>query len=202
MKILVIDNYDSFVYNLVQQIGELGAEPLVFRNNELSLNQAKALNANGIVISPGPGSAVQKEYFGICTRILKSLSTKIPTLGICLGHQGIGYVFGAKIKRAEKIFHGKKSIVHHDGKGIFKGLPNPLTVGRYHSLVLARENLPKDLEVTATALEDNAIMGIRHNKYPIEGLQFHPESVLTKHGNKIINNFLRIVKENAERIDK
>lgn len=199
MKIIVIDNYDSFVYNIVQCIGGLGAEPLVFRNDNLTLAKAKALKPNGIVISPGPGRPENRKYFGICSEILVSISKKIPTLGICLGNQGIAFVFGGKIKHASKLMHGKISIVKHDGKGVFKGIKNQIKVGRYHSLAVSKKNLPEELEISAIAIDDNEIMGLRHKKYPIEGLQFHPESVLTEHGKRIIKNFLKMCEKNVKR---
>ncbi|MEW6069229.1 MAG: aminodeoxychorismate/anthranilate synthase component II [Candidatus Thermoplasmatota archaeon] len=194
MRVLVIDNYDSFVYNLVQYLGELGASPLIYRNDKITILKIKKIAPDGIVISPGPGRPENKKYFGICSEILTSVSKKIPTLGICLGYQGIAFVFGGKIKQASKLMHGKISTIVHDGKSIFKGIPNPIKVGRYHSLVVSREKLPKELEITASAIEDNEIMGLRHKKYPIEGLQFHPESVLTELGKKFIKNFLGMCK--------
>jgi len=190
MRGLVIDNYDSFVYNLVQYIGELEAEPVVYRNDELTLEKALELKPERIVISPGPGNPEEKRYFGVCSEILRFMSPKIPTLGVCLGHQGIVAVFGGKIVRAKRIMHGKTSPIKHDGKGVFRGLKNPIHATRYHSLVVDRNTLPKCLKITALSLDDNEIMGVRHTKYPIEGIQFHPESILTEYGKKIIKNFL------------
>jgi anthranilate synthase component 2 len=186
----VIDNYDSFVYNLVQYIGELEAEVITYRNNQINLNQIIKLDPNRIVISPGPGTPEKTRYFGVCTKILKNLSYKIPTLGVCLGHQGIINVFGGKIISAKKLMHGKTSTIKHDGKTIFKGVKNPLTGTRYHSLIADKYSIPNCLEVSAKCVEDDEIMGIRHIKYPIEGVQFHPESILCEDGKLIIKNFL------------
>ena len=190
MKVLVIDNYDSFVYNLVQYIGELGGEPIVYRNDEITLKDAKKLNPERIVISPGPGTPEDPHYFGICSAILKNMSHKIPTLGVCLGNQGIISSFGGKIVRAGNLMHGKTSIIEHDGKGVFKGIKNHFTATRYHSLVGDRNSLPSNIEISAKAIDDNEIMAVRHIKYPITGLQFHPESILCENGKKIIKNFL------------
>jgi len=190
LKVLIIDNYDSFVYNLAQYVGELGAEPLVYRNNKITLRRAVRLNPDRIIISPGPGDPSQPRYFGVCPQIIKHLSPKIPTLGVCLGHQGIVWVFGGRIVRASRIMHGKTSLIRHDGKGIFKDVETPLQAARYHSLVAEKASLPKCLIVTAFSLDDGEIMGVRHMEYPIEGLQFHPESILTYCGKQIIKNFL------------
>lgn len=190
MKVLVIDNYDSFVYNLVQYIGELGAETIVYRNDQLTLKQIKALKPDRIVISPGPGTPEDTRYFGICTEILQHVSCEVPTLGVCLGHQGIIYAFGGKVVSAKKLMHGKTSRIKHDGKGIFKGVQNPFTATRYHSLAGEKPSIPSCLEVTAEAIDDGEVMGIRHVKYPIEGVQFHPESILCEDGKLIIKNFL------------
>jgi len=190
MKVLVIDNYDSFVYNLVQYIEELGADCIVYRNNEITVNKAAEIEPDRIVISPGPGTPDERRYFGVCGDILRQLSIKIPTLGVCLGHQGIITVFGGKIRHARRLMHGKTSWIRHDGKGIFKDVENPFIATRYHSLVGDLDSLPSCLKVTAESIDDNEIMGIRHCEYPIEGVQFHPESILTKSGKKIIKNFL------------
>ena len=190
MKILVIDNYDSFVYNLVQYVGELGAEPMVYRNDGVTLGRARKLHPDGIIISPGPGTPEDIRYFGVCTEILRNMSVKIPTLGVCLGHQGIVSTFGGKIIRAKRLMHGKTSLIKHDGKRLFKGVENPLEATRYHSLVGDRETLPPCLKITAESIDDGEIMGVRHVKYPIEGIQFHPESILTTSGKRIIKNFL------------
>jgi len=190
MKVLIIDNYDSFVYNLAQYIGELGAEPLVYRNDQLTLKKALKLKPDKIIISPGPGTPSQPRYFGVCSQIIRNLSPKVPTLGVCLGHQGIIWAFGGRIVRAGRVMHGKTSPVWHDGRGVFKGVENPIQATRYHSLVAERASLPKCLAVTAISLDDCEIMGVRHVEYPIEGVQFHPESILTSGGKQIVKNFL------------
>ncbi len=190
MKILVIDNYDSFVYNLVQYIGEFDADPVVYRNDEITLKRAMSINPDRIVISPGPGTPEEERYFGVCPAILQSMSTKIPTLGVCLGHQGIISAFGGKVIRARRLMHGKTSLIKHDGKNLFRGVENPLRATRYHSLVGDKETIPSCLEVTSESIDDAEIMGVRHIEYPIEGLQFHPESILTNCGKRIIKNFL------------
>jgi anthranilate synthase component 2 len=190
VKVLIIDNYDSFVYNLVQYIGELGGDPIVYRNNKLTLNQARQIAPQRIVISPGPGTPEDSHYFGVCPEILRRMSCKIPTLGVCLGNQGIISVFGGKIVQAKRLMHGKTSKIRHDGKGLFKGVKNPFIGTRYHSLVGDKSSIPSCIKVTAEAMDDNEIMGIRHKEYPIIGLQFHPESILCEDGKKIIRNFL------------
>lgn len=190
MKVLVIDNYDSFVYNLVQYIGELGAETIVYRNDQLTLKQVKELKPDRIVISPGPGTPEDTRYFGVCTEILQHVSCEVPTLGVCLGHQGIIYAFGGKVVAARKLMHGKTSKIKHDGKGIFKGVHNPFTATRYHSLAGEKPSIPSCLKVTAESTDDGEVMGVRHVKYPIEGVQFHPESILCEDGKLIIKNFL------------
>jgi anthranilate synthase component 2 len=190
LKVLIIDNYDSFVYNLAQYVGGLGAEPLVYRSSQITLRRAVRLNPDRIIISPGPGDPSQSRYFGICPQIIRHLSPKIPTLGVCLGHQGIVWVFGGRIVKANRIMHGKTSPIWHDGRGIFKSIENPLQAVRYHSLVAEKASLPKCLTVTAFSLDDGEIMGVRHVEYPIEGVQFHPESILTYCGKQIIKNFL------------
>jgi len=190
MKVLVIDNYDSFVYNLVQYIGELGGEPIVYRNDQIDLEQAMRLDPQRIVISPGPGTPEDPHYFGVCSAILQKMSCKIPTLGVCLGSQGIVSVFGGKIVRANRLMHGKTSIIKHDGKGVFEGVKNPFTGTRYHSLVGEKSSIPSCIEVSAESSDDGEVMGVRHRTYPITGLQFHPESILCEDGKKIIKNFL------------
>jgi anthranilate synthase/aminodeoxychorismate synthase-like glutamine amidotransferase len=190
MKVLVIDNYDSFVYNLVQYLGELGPEIIVHRNDQITLQQVEALKPDRIVISPGPGSPEDPHYFGVCKVILQEVSPKVPTLGVCLGHQGIISTFGGKVVQAKRLMHGKTSIIKHDGKGIFKGVQNPFTATRYHSLAGEQNTIPPCLEITAAAVDDGEVMGIRHVKYPIEGVQFHPESILCEDGKLIIKNFL------------
>ncbi len=190
MKVLVIDNYDSFVYNLVQYLGELGGEPIVYRNDQITLQQAMALNPERIVISPGPGTPEEPHYFGVCSAILQKMSCKIPTLGVCLGNQGIIYAFGGKIVQARRLMHGKTSRIRHNGMGVFEGVKNPFTATRYHSLVGDRSSIPSCLEITAESMDDSEVMGVRHTTYPITGLQFHPESILCEDGKKIIKNFL------------
>jgi len=190
MKILVIDNYDSFVYNLVQYLGELGGEPIVYRNDRLTLEDAIKLDPDGIVISPGPGIPTDKRYFGVCSEILRNLSFKIPTLGVCLGHQGIISTFGGRIVRARGLMHGKTSLIKHDDLGIFRGVENPFRATRYHSLVGEKNSIPQCLKMTAESMDDGEIMGVRHVSYPIEGIQFHPESIMTSPGKKIMKNFL------------
>jgi len=190
MKVLVIDNYDSFVYNLVQYLGELGPEIIVHRNDQITLRQVEALKPDRIVISPGPGSPEDPRYFGVCKVILQEVSPKVPTLGVCLGHQGIISTFGGKVVQAKRLMHGKTSTIKHDGKGIFKGVQNPFTATRYHSLAGEQDTIPACLEITAATVDDGEVMGIRHIKYPIEGVQFHPESILCEDGKLIIKNFL------------
>ena len=192
--LLVLDNYDSFTFNLVQYLGELAPEhPIaadlrVERNDALSLEQIRALAPTAILISPGPGDPDQS---GVCLEVLQKLSPTIPTLGVCLGHQSIAQVYGGKVVRAKELMHGKTSPVHHSGQGVFEGLPNPLTATRYHSLIAERESLPDCLEITAW-LDDGTIMGLRHRDFPhIQGVQFHPESVLTQEGHALLANFLR-----------
>lgn len=190
MKVLVIDNYDSFVYNLVQYIGELGPETVVFRNDQITLDQVEKLKPDRIVLSPGPGNPEDEHYFGVCKKILEHVSPKVPTLGVCLGHQGIISTFGGKIVPAKRLMHGKTSQVKHDGKAIFRDVQNPFTATRYHSLAGAAESIPRCLEVTAMAVDDCEVMGVRHVDYPIEGIQFHPESILCEDGKLIMKNFL------------
>jgi len=189
--ILVCDNYDSFTYNLVQYLGELGADVAVYRNDGLdSRRDFEKLSSEieGIVISPGPG---RPENAGVSMDLIRYFAGRVPVLGICLGHQCIGHVYGSKIVRAEKILHGKTSLISHDGKYLFRGLSNPLEATRYHSLVIDRRSVPSCLEITAETA-DGEIMGVRHRDFPVEGLQFHPESILTREGKKIISNFLRM----------
>jgi anthranilate synthase component 1 len=190
LKVLVIDNYDSFVYNLVQYIGELGAQAIVYRNDQISLVEAAKLKPDRIVISPGPGNPEDEKYFGVCTQILQNLSPVIPTLGVCLGHQGIINAYGGKIIHAKKLMHGKTCTIKHNQKGLFVGVRNPFNATRYHSLAGERDSIPACLEITAEANDDNEIMGIKHVKYPIYGVQFHPESILCEDGKLIIKNFL------------
>ncbi|MDA4114903.1 MAG: aminodeoxychorismate/anthranilate synthase component II [Thaumarchaeota archaeon] len=191
MKVLIIDNYDSFVYNLAQYVGELGGTPQVFRNDEINLKEAVSFAPDRIIISPGPGNPEDRKYFGVCDDILQSISKKVPTLGVCLGHQGIGAAFGGKVVRASRLMHGKTSRILHDGRGILEGVENPFQATRYHSLAIEKVDVPESLKVTAISMDDTEIMGVRHMKYPIEGVQYHPESIMTPEGKKIIANFLR-----------
>ena len=190
--LLMIDNYDSFTYNLVQYLGELGQEVEVYRNDEIDLAQIKNLNPRQIVISPGPCTPNEA---GISVPLINEYAGKIPLLGVCLGHQSIGQAFGGKIVHAKQIMHGKTSLIYHTNQGVFKDLPNPYTATRYHSLVIERESLPDCLEITAWTQDANGefgeIMGVKHKTLAIEGVQFHPESVLTEHGHDLLNNFLQ-----------
>jgi anthranilate synthase/aminodeoxychorismate synthase-like glutamine amidotransferase len=186
--ILMIDNYDSFTYNLVQYLGELGQRVLVYRNDALSIEDIKKLKPEKIVISPGPG---RPEDAGISCDVIREFSGKIPILGVCLGHQAIGYVFGGRIVIAKKLMHGKTSKIYHNKKDIFKGIPNPFLATRYHSLLVEKTSLPDCLEVTAYTAE-NEIMGLKHKAYPVWGVQFHPESILTKSGKQILDNFIKL----------
>lgn len=186
MKVLVIDCHDSFTYNLVQQVGSLGAEPFVV-TCDTPYKALPDMDFDRIILSPGPG---QPQDSGLCLEVLERLSPEIPTLGVCLGHQAICLVSGGVIRRAEHLVHGKTTRVTHDGRGIFHGLPDPFTAGRYHSLVADRESLPADLKVCAESMDDGCIMGVRHTRYPITGVQFHPESILTPDGDMLIARFL------------
>jgi anthranilate synthase component 2 len=190
MKVVVIDNYDSFVYNLVQYIGEQGAETIVYRNDQVNLKQLAELKPDRIVISPGPGTPEDERYFGVCTKILQTMSQTVPTLGVCLGHQGIINTYGGKIIHAKRLMHGKTCTIKHDEKGIFKGVRNPFNATRYHSLAGERCSIPDCLKITAESIEDGEIMGIQHVKFPIYGVQFHPESILCEDGKLIIKNFM------------
>ncbi len=186
--ILMIDNYDSFTYNLVQYLGELGEQLVVYRNDKISLAEIEKLKPEKIVISPGPKSP---EDAGLSNEIIVHFAGKIPILGVCLGHQCIGHVFGGEVVRAKRLMHGKTSMIYHKNKGLFKGLPNPFEGTRYHSLIVKRETLPKCLEITAWTKEKE-IMGLKHRKYNIHGIQFHPESILTKKGKELLKNFLKV----------
>jgi len=186
--ILMIDNYDSFTYNLVQYLGELGQEVRIFRNDALTINDIKKLKPAKIVISPGPG---RPENAGITCEVIREFAGKIPILGVCLGHQAIGYVFGGRVVRARRLMHGKTSKIYHNKKDIFRGIPNPFVATRYHSLLLAREDFPGCLEITAETREKE-IMGLKHKVYPVWGVQFHPESILTKSGKQLLDNFLKL----------
>ena len=185
-RVLVVDNYDSFVYNLVQELGELGAEPVVFRNDAIDVGGIRSASPDAVLISPGPG---RPDDGGVSLDAVRQLGGEIPLLGVCLGHQCIGQAFGGEIEPAPQLMHGKTSEIHHDGKGLFDGLPNPFVATRYHSLVVRPESVPPELEVTAKST-DGVVMGLRHRSLPIEGVQFHPESVLTPSGPALLGNFL------------
>jgi len=185
--ILMIDNYDSFTYNLVQYLGALGADIKVYRNDKITIEKIKRLRPKRIVISPGPG---RPEGAGISCGVIKAFAGKIPILGVCLGHQSIGYVYGGRIVGAKKLMHGKTSMIYHNKKDIFRGIPNPFEATRYHSLIVERKSLPECLEITAWT-KDSEIMGLKHRDFPLWGVQFHPESILTKAGKNILANFLK-----------
>ncbi len=187
--ILLIDNYDSFTYNLYQYLCELGADVVVHRNDKITLEDVEAMAPKGIVISPGPGTPADA---GISNDVVRHFGGHIPTLGVCLGHQCIGHSFGGSVTGAGEIMHGKVSRIHHNGRGLFRGLPNPLEAIRYHSLIIAQEDLPASLEISAWT-DNNLIMGLRHRELPIEGVQFHPESIMTKPGKALLQNFLDTV---------
>ena len=184
-RVLIIDNYDSFVYILAQYLGELGLNPIVFRNDKLTTDGVSDLDPDSILISPGPGTP---DDSGISMELIEEFKEKIPIFGVCLGLQCIGEFFGGNVIRAPAVMHGKTSLIRHDGKGIFKSLPNPFEATRYHSLIVDRDTLPDDLEVTAET-DDGLIMGLRHISFPVEGVQFHPESILTNVGNSLLENF-------------
>jgi anthranilate synthase component II len=185
-RVLVIDNYDSFVYNLVQYLGELGAEPLVHRHDELTRDEIVALDPDAVLISPGPG---RPEDAGLSNDVIRHFAGLRPVLGVCLGHQCIGQVFGGDVVRALEIMHGKTSLIRHDGQGVFAGLPEPFEATRYHSLVVERSSVPPELEITAWT-DDGIVMGLRHREHAVEGVQFHPESILTGCGHDLLRNFL------------
>lgn len=186
--ILLIDNYDSFTYNLYQYLCELGAEVEVVRNDKVSLDEIERMNPERIVISPGPRAPAEA---GVSNDVIRRFGERVPTLGVCLGHQCVGYAFGGTVGGAGEIMHGKMSLIHHDGRGLFDGLPNPFEAIRYHSLAVYREDLPPELEITAWT-DGGLIMGVRHKRLPIEGIQFHPESIMTIAGKDILRNFLRM----------
>ena len=187
--ILVIDNYDSFTYNLVQYLGELGTQPFVRRNNEVTLGEISALDPERIVISPGPG---RPEQAGITLDVIRTFGPTTPLLGVCLGHQAIGMAFGGAVVRAVAPMHGKTSSITHDGEGVFAGISTPFTVARYHSLVVDRNGLPEELEIAAETEEDGTVMALRHRTFPIHGVQFHPESIMTREGHHVLRNFLKV----------
>jgi anthranilate synthase/aminodeoxychorismate synthase-like glutamine amidotransferase len=187
--ILVIDNFDSFTYNLVQYLGELGTRPIVRRNNQITLDEIAALAPAQIVISPGPG---RPEQAGITLDVIRRFGASIPLLGVCLGHQAIGMAFGGSVVRAAAPMHGKTSTIRHDGKGVFAGIASPFTVARYHSLVVERQDLPDVLEISAQTEDDGTVMAVRHRQYPVHGVQFHPESIMTREGTHLLRNFLSL----------
>jgi len=185
--VLVIDNFDSFTYNLVQYLGELGAKPVVYRNDAIGVGEIEALAPERILISPGPG---RPEDAGISSEVIRVFGSRVPLLGVCLGHQAIGQVFGAAVIRAPRPVHGKTSLIEHDGRGVFAGLPGAFTAGRYHSLAVSEDAWPDDLEVAGRAADDGVVMALRHRAWPVHGVQFHPESVLTGEGRHLLRNFL------------
>jgi anthranilate synthase component II len=195
LKILIIDNYDSFVYNLAQILGELRVQPRVIRNDKITLKSIQRMDPDAIVISPGPGHPADRKYFGVCSDIITHFSSKIPILGVCLGHQGIVEAFGGRVTNAKIIRHGKTSYIRYNSDRLFEDISNPFKATRYHSLVADSTTIPNCLEVTAWALDDGEIMGIRHRQYLVEGVQFHPESVLTKEGKNILLNFISIARK-------
>jgi anthranilate synthase component II len=186
MKVLIVDCYDSFTFNLYQQVGKLGGNPLVM-TCDTPLEELKKIGCDRIILSPGPGTPNDS---GVCLEVLETMSRKIPTLGVCLGHQAICTAYGGEVVRARHLMHGKTSLIRHDGKGIYSGIPAPFSATRYHSLVAREDSLPAELLVSATSIDDQYVMGVRHNRYPIEGVQFHPESILSQEGDRIIQNFL------------
>ena len=196
MKILVIDNYDSFVYNIVQILGQQSVQPIVRRNDTITIRGIKKIQPDAIILSPGPGNPQDPKYFGVCNRVIRDLGPELPILGICLGHQGIASAFGGKVINARTVSHGKISMIRHNNASrLFENVSNPFVATRYNSLVADSTRLPDCLKVTAIAEDDNEIMALRHKKYLIEGLQFHPESVLTSEGSKILSNFLSMIKK-------
>ena len=195
MKFLIIDNYDSFVYNIAQYLGELGVDSDVIRNDKITINEIQQKKYDGIIISPGPGTPDDKKYFGVCSDVIKDIGSSVPILGVCLGHQGIISAFGGKVTNAGSVRHGKTSPVRHSNSELFKDVKNPFRATRYHSLVGDKTIIPEILEVTATAEDDGEVMAVRHKEYLIEGVQFHPESIMTEDGKKILFNFIRQVRE-------
>jgi anthranilate synthase/aminodeoxychorismate synthase-like glutamine amidotransferase len=192
--ILMVDNYDSFTYNLVQYLGQLGEEVVAYRNDRITPDEIQELKPDAVFLSPGPCTPAEA---GICVDVVRRFTTTIPIMGVCLGHQAIGCAFGAELVRADRVMHGKTSQITSDGRTIFKGLPNPFVGGRYHSLILRRDSLPACLEISART-EEGEIMGLRHRKYLLEGVQFHPESILTPNGKRLLRNFLELVRERKD----
>jgi len=195
LKFLIIDNYDSFVYNIAQYLGELGVECDVIRNDKITISEIKERKYDAIIISPGPGTPEDKKYFGVCSDVIKDMGEKTPILGVCLGHQGIIDAFGGKVTNAGCVRHGKTSPVDHTNSKLFAGVKNPFKATRYHSLVGDKTIIPDILEITATASDDGEIMAVQHKEFLIQGVQFHPESIMTEDGKKILNNFIKQVKE-------
>jgi len=195
LKFLIIDNYDSFVYNIAQYLGELGVECDVIRNDKITLQQIKEKKYDAIIISPGPGTPEDKKYFGVCSEVIKDIGPHTPILGVCLGHQGIIHAFGGKVTNAGCVRHGKTSPVNHSNSKLFTDVKNPFRATRYHSLVGDKTIIPEVLQVTATASDDGEIMAIEHKEYLIQGVQFHPESIMTEDGKKILSNFIKQVKD-------
>ena len=191
IKTLILDNYDSFTYNLYQYCAELGGNPVVYYNDAITVKAIERLRPTHIIISPGPGTPLKKKDFGICGGVIKQYAATLPILGVCLGHQGIIASYGGRVIPAPEIMHGKTSLIHHDGKNLFSGIENPFVATRYHSLIIEKMSLPRDLETTAWTKEGE-IMGVRHKKWKVEGVQFHPESILTEPGKKILENFLNL----------
>ena len=192
-RVLVIDNYDSFVYNLVQYLGELGADPLVHRHDARSLDEIVDIDPDAILISPGPGTP---DDAGLSNDVIRTFAGRRPVLGVCLGHQCLGQVFGGRVVRAGEVMHGKTSVIRHDGRGVFAGLPNPFEATRYHSLIVDRDSIPPELEISAQT-DDGTVMGLRHREFAVEGVQFHPESILTASGHDLLRNFLAMAAVNA-----
>ena len=195
MKFLILDNYDSFVYNIAQVLGELGVESEVIRNDKITIEQIQKNNYDAIIISPGPGTPEDKKYFGVCSDVIRKLGPTTPILGVCLGHQGIIQEFGGKVVNAGNVRHGKTSQIKHSNESIFQGVNNPFRATRYHSLVGDKTIIPDVLKITAVAEDDGEVMGVSHKEYLIEGVQFHPESILTTEGKKIFQNFINLIKK-------
>ena len=194
MKFLIIDNYDSFVYNIAQRLGELGVSSDVIRNDKITVDEIKKRNYDAVIISPGPGRPDDKRYFGICSDVIQKLGPTLPILGVCLGHQGIIDIFGGKVINARNVRHGKTSQIKHYDDSLFKGVKNPFRATRYHSLVGDKTIIPDSLKITAVAEDDGEVMGVTHKEFLIEGVQFHPESIMTDEGKKILENFIMRVK--------
>jgi len=199
LKFLIIDNYDSFVFNIAQHLGEMGVDSDVIRNDKITLGEIKGASYDAIIISPGPGTPEDKKYFGICGDVIKSMGRETPILGVCLGHQGIIHAFGGRVTNAGCVMHGKTSPINHEGTGLFKDVRNPFRATRYHSLVGDKMAVPKVLKVMATAADDGEVMAIRHKEFPIEGVQFHPESIMTEDGKMILKNFVNQVRARRPR---